>query len=65
MLSLVVVDPLTGEAAFATAGNEPPLVLRANGEAAAVEGHGMALGIQPDEVLPRKSRCAWKPATRW
>jgi serine phosphatase RsbU (regulator of sigma subunit) len=50
VLSMVVVEPLTGEALFVTAGNEPPLVLQATGQAGAVESHGMALGIEPDQV---------------
>ncbi len=42
-----VLDPATGELAFANAGHNPPIVMRANGEAHMLEGGGPVLGILP------------------
>jgi serine phosphatase RsbU (regulator of sigma subunit)/pSer/pThr/pTyr-binding forkhead associated (FHA) protein len=42
-----VFDAGTGELAFANAGHNPPVVVRANGEAELVEGGGPVLGILP------------------
>ena len=47
VLALVVLDTLTGEAAFSAAGAEPTLILRANGTAEPVEITGLPLGVQP------------------
>jgi PAS domain S-box-containing protein len=47
VLALVVMDTLTGEAAFLAAGAEPTLILRANGTVEPVEIIGLPLGIQP------------------
>jgi len=47
VLALVVMDTLTGEAAFLAAGAEPTLILRANGTAEPVEVTGLPLGVQP------------------
>ncbi|MBC8138990.1 MAG: SpoIIE family protein phosphatase [Fibrella sp.] len=44
-LSLVVVDPATGEAAFLCAACEPPLVLRASGESEILSAPGMPLSV--------------------
>lgn len=52
VLSLLVVDPLTGVATFVAAGSEPGLVLRSTGEAEVVESHGMALGILREQPYP-------------
>jgi sigma-B regulation protein RsbU (phosphoserine phosphatase) len=54
-LSLAIVDPRTGEAVFACAGNDSPLILRAGSGGAASEGErveavdvrGLPLGILP------------------
>jgi sigma-B regulation protein RsbU (phosphoserine phosphatase) len=50
-LSLAVYDPATGAAALATAGSEPPLILRCGDGTSrtteAVEGGGAPLGILP------------------
>ncbi len=48
VLALAVVDTVTGEAAFSTAGAEPTLILRAGGTVEPVEIIGTPLGIQPD-----------------
>lgn len=49
-LTLVVLDPVSGTGRIASAGCEPPLIVRAgSGGAYAVEVPGLPLGIQPDE----------------
>ena len=40
-----VLDPATGELRFANAGHNPPIVVRADGEAQMLEGGGPVLGI--------------------
>jgi sigma-B regulation protein RsbU (phosphoserine phosphatase) len=40
-----VLDPATGELAFANAGHNPPIVVRRSGEARMLEGGGPVLGI--------------------
>ncbi len=42
-----VLDPATGEMAFANAGHNPPVVMRASGESEMLEGGGPVLGILP------------------
>ena len=42
-----VLDPATGELAFANAGHNPPVVMRASGESEMLEGGGPVLGILP------------------
>ena len=46
-VALVVVDTISGQAAFACAGSEPPLVLRASGDAYEVKARGLVLGANP------------------
>ena len=46
-LALVVVDTISGACAFACAGSEPPLVLRANGDAHEIGARGLVLGANP------------------
>lgn len=41
------IDPGTGELSFANAGHNPPIVVRASGEAELLEGGGPVLGILP------------------
>jgi sigma-B regulation protein RsbU (phosphoserine phosphatase) len=41
------IDPATGELAFANAGHNPPIVMRASGEVETLEGGGPVLGILP------------------
>ena len=48
-LALVILDTATGEAGVATAGAEPPLVLRAGGEAQEVRAGGLPLGALPGQ----------------
>jgi serine phosphatase RsbU (regulator of sigma subunit) len=48
--AVLVVDPLAGEALYATAGAEPLLVVRGNGEAEAVECPALPLGIEAETV---------------
>jgi serine phosphatase RsbU (regulator of sigma subunit) len=50
VLSIAVLDARTGQARFASSGAEPPLVVRADGQAQPVECRGMALGVQPGEI---------------
>jgi serine phosphatase RsbU (regulator of sigma subunit) len=45
VVALLVVDPLTGEARYASAGAEPLLVVRSAGEAEAVARPAPALGM--------------------
>jgi serine phosphatase RsbU (regulator of sigma subunit) len=42
-----VLDTSTGQVAFANAGHNPPIVVRASGEATMLEGGGPVLGILP------------------
>ena len=42
-----VLDPSTGELRFANAGHNPPILVRASGEAEMLEGGGPVLGILP------------------
>lgn len=49
-IAAVVLSPETGEAVFASAGSEPPLVVRQDGEAFPVECAGMPLGISSEAV---------------
>jgi serine phosphatase RsbU (regulator of sigma subunit) len=42
-----VLDASTGELAFANAGHNPPILMRASGEAIMLEGGGPVLGILP------------------
>ncbi len=42
-----VLDPATGELAFANAGHNPPVVVRASGQSEMLEGGGPVLGILP------------------
>ena len=42
-----VMDAATGELAFANAGHNPPIVVRASGESQLLEGGGPVLGILP------------------
>jgi sigma-B regulation protein RsbU (phosphoserine phosphatase) len=46
-LFLCRLDPATGEVVFANAGHNPPVLVRASGEAQLVEGGGPVLGILP------------------
>lgn len=50
VLSLAVVDQGSGEAAFAVAGGDPPLILRASGAAEPVGAGGRLLGMEADAV---------------
>jgi serine phosphatase RsbU (regulator of sigma subunit) len=45
VLGLLIVEPLTGEALYSSAGAEPLLVVRANGESEVVERPGLPLGV--------------------
>jgi PAS domain S-box-containing protein len=54
-LALVIVDTQSGEAEFGSAGAEPPLVVRANGEAEEVPAAGLPLGIAPGEVYQTRT----------
>jgi phosphoserine phosphatase RsbU/P len=44
---LSVLDPATGDLAFANAGHNPPIIVHASGAAEMVEGGGPVLGILP------------------
>jgi PAS domain S-box-containing protein len=56
VLAIVVLNTITGEAIFSSAGSEPTLVLRKNGEVEQVEIVGTPLGIQSDSEYPTDSR---------
>jgi len=56
MLALAVMDTITGETVFASAGPEPTFILRKGGKAEPVEIIGMPLGIELDEVYTAESR---------
>ncbi len=43
-----VLDPSTGELAYANAGHSPPIVVHADGELTLLEGGGPVLGVLPD-----------------
>ena len=49
-VALAVVDARTGEALVSLAGAEPPLLLRAQGEAEELTAGGMLLGVTPEEI---------------
>jgi sigma-B regulation protein RsbU (phosphoserine phosphatase) len=51
-----VLDTETGELAFANAGHNPPIVVRAAGELQMLEGGGPVLGILP--AAPYTEQCA-------
>ena len=55
-LALVLVDTTTGQATFVTAGTEPPLLLRANGEAEEINLSGLPLGVMPDHAYTATTR---------
>ena len=55
-LALVIVDTDTGEATFVTAGMEPPLLLRANGEAEVINLSGLPLGVMPGHSYATTTR---------
>jgi serine phosphatase RsbU (regulator of sigma subunit) len=59
-LSLVVVDASTGAARAASAGAEPPLILRAGGSVNEVEVRGLMLGIDRG-VVYKTSKCTLDP----
>jgi len=42
-----VMDAATGELAFANAGHNPPILVRASGESRMLEGGGLVLGVLP------------------
>ncbi|MBV9505710.1 MAG: SpoIIE family protein phosphatase [Acidobacteriia bacterium] len=42
-----ILDPATGELAFANAGHNPPVLIRASGQAEMLQGGGPVLGILP------------------
>ena len=46
----------SGQAAFASAGTEPPLILRANGEAEVIEQSGLPLGVMPGHAYITATR---------
>jgi PAS domain S-box-containing protein len=46
-LALAVINPQTGVTTVSSAGAEPPVLLRANGEVEVIETGGLLLGIQP------------------
>ena len=57
VVSLVIIDPATGEAVCSMAGAEPPLVLRAGGEPESVEGGGWPLGVESGVLYTTKTLC--------
>ena len=57
VVSLLVVNPATGEVVSSLAGAEPPLVLRAEGKAEPTEGGSLPLGVEPGERYPTATLC--------
>ena len=53
-----VLDAATGELAFANAGHNPPIVVRASGESQMLEGGGPVLGILPIAPYARAARAS-------
>jgi sigma-B regulation protein RsbU (phosphoserine phosphatase) len=51
-----VFDPATGELAYANAGHNPPILVRASGDAEMLEGGGLVLGIL--SIAPYSEMCA-------
>ena len=50
-LSAVVLSPDTGEAVYALAGSEPPLIVRANGTSSeTLTGNGLPIGVDPEAL---------------
>lgn len=54
-LSLVLINPETKEGFFLCAGCEPPLVLRANGDAETLHAPGMPLSVTADTLYEAQS----------
>lgn len=52
VVALLIVDPFTGDAMFASAGAEPLLLVRAGGEAEVMERPGLPLGIERETNYP-------------
>ena len=52
VLTLAVVNAALGTVVFATAGAEPPLVLRPGGAADEVQTRGVPLGFLPEQIYP-------------
>lgn len=51
-----MVDTVTGEATFSSAGAEPPLILRADGTAEVVEITGLPLGIHSASAYTARTK---------
>ena len=51
-LLYVLVDPVSGEVACASAGHPPLRVVRADGEVSPISAGGLALGIEPEQAYP-------------
>src|SRR5439155_23112041 len=49
---VLMVDPKTGAIAGAAAGHPPPRLVEPDGTARGLESHGLALGIDADQVYP-------------
>ncbi len=52
-----VLDLNSGELRFANAGHNPPILVRANGDAQMLEGGGPVLGILPDAPYSEQLEC--------
>ncbi len=52
-----VLDPATGELQFANAGHNPPILVRASGEARMLEGGGPVLGVVPFAPYREEGAC--------
>ncbi len=50
-----VLDPGSGELRYASAGHNPPVLVRAEGEIALLEAPGIILGVVPDARLDERS----------
>jgi serine phosphatase RsbU (regulator of sigma subunit) len=52
VLALLVLDPLSGEGVYTSAGAEPLLIVRSGGEAVVVEQPALPLGVEPETLYP-------------
>jgi serine phosphatase RsbU (regulator of sigma subunit)/PAS domain-containing protein len=52
VLTLVVIDRITGQARITSAGAEPPQILRVSGQVEQCDGGGVILGVGPGAAYP-------------
>jgi serine phosphatase RsbU (regulator of sigma subunit) len=57
VVALLVVNPVSGEALYVSAGAEPLLLVRSNGDAEEVMRPGLPLGIEPESLFTDTELC--------